>query len=479
MEKNLISKNNSHIIVIFLGLFLSIALSTYYVLKYDKYLLDNNSHQLIKDETQYHWIEGAKIAKDVRQGKNFFLSGDKVFTKPLPQRIIGLYSLITGYELADRWEQSEPRVSLGGKLPYLILQSLFYFFSVYYFSKRIIKIMPKRAFLFTILFLCLEPTIFQYHSSFWTESIYFSLQLIIFGMLLEKRIDFSYNLLIGLLIGLLFLQRSAGIFYIFPILLCSFFLFKKKIINVFLGMISGFTIILILLGSYNFYKTKEVYIFPSEGKYSVFLYFSILVAADKLNISPAEVLEIEADKSLQWLRDNNIKLDDKASSIKIKSPLKLRPYFLNEKEKLKFYDYIQTRQYALLLDSPLITVKKTIINSMHFVVLNPTFVYYYNTYRGLNKSDVEFFKSQTHKNWIPFRIGYTLTIYIFCLMGFVALYKKKQFYKFYLITLSVLYYVSIFGWYGKTRLFVPSLIYLSVFFGIGFDLFLNRFKKFS
>jgi len=479
MEKNLISKNNSHIIVIFLGLFLSIALSTYYVSKYDKYLLSNNDHQLIKDETLYHWIEGAKIAKEVRQGKNFFLSGDKVFTKPLQQRIIGLYSLITGYELADRWEQSNPRVSLEGKLPYLILQSLFYFFSVYYFSKRIIKIMPKRAFLFTILFLCLEPTMFQYHSSFWTESIYFSLQLIIFGMLLEKRINFSYNLLIGFLIGILFLQRSGGIFYIFPILLCSFFLFRKKIVNVLLGMISGFTIILILLGSYNFYKTKEVYILPAEGKYSVFIYFSILVAADKLNISPAEVMEIEADKSLQWIRDNNIKLDDKASSTKIKSPFKLLPYFLNEKEKLKFYDYIQTRQYALLLDSPLTTVKKVIIQTMHLVILNPIHVYYYNTYRGLNKGDVEFFKSQKHKSWIPFRIGYTLTIYIFCLMGFVALYKKKQFYEFYLITLSVLYYVSIFGWYGNTRLFAPSLIYLSVFFGVGIDLFLNRFKKFS
>ena len=479
MEKNSINKNNSHIIVIFLGLFLSIVLSTYYVLKYDKYLLGNNDHHLIKDETFYHWIEGAKIAKEVRQGKNFFLAGDIVFTKPLQQKIIGLYSLITGYELADRWEQSEPRVSLGGKLPYLVLQSLFYFFSVYYFSKRIIKIMPKRAFLFTILFLCLEPTIFQYHSSFWTESIYFSLQLIIFGMLLEKRINFSYNLLIGLLIGLLFLQRSGGIFYIFPILLCSFFLFRKKIINVFFGMISGFTIILILLGSYNFYKTKVVYIFPPGGKYSVFMYFSIPVTADKLNISPVEVMEIEADKSLQWLRNNNIKLDDKASSAKIKSPLQLRSYFLDEKEKAKFYDYLHTRQYVLLLESPLTTVKKIIINSMHFVVLNPTFVYYYNTYRGLNKSDVEFFKSQTHKSWIPFRIGYTLTLYIFCLMGFVSLYKKKQFYEFYLITLSVLYYVSIFGWYGKTRLFVPSLIYLSVFFGVGIDLFLNRFKKSS
>jgi len=236
---------------------------------------------------------------------------------------------------------------------------------------------------------------------------------------------------------------------------------------------------LFLLCSYNFYKTKEIYILPAEGKYSVFLYFSILVSADKLNISSDEVMEIEADKSLQWIKDNNIKLNDKVRSTKINNPFKLLPYFLNEKEKLKFYDYIQTRQYALLLDSPLITVKKIIIHSMHFVVLNPIHVYYYNTYRGLNKSGAEFFKSQTHKSWIPFRIGYTLTIYIFCLMGFVALYKKKQFYEFYLITLSVLYYVSIFGWYGNTRLFAPSLIYSSVFFGVGIDLFLNRFKKFS
>ena len=479
MEKSLIDKNNSHIIVIFLGLFLSIVLSTYYVLKYDKYILDSHKHQIIKDETRYHWFEGAKIAKDVREGKNFFLSGDTPYTKPLPQRIVGLYSLITGYELVDKWDHSVPRISLEGKIPYLILQALFYFFAVYYFSKRIIKIVPKRAFLFIILFLCLEPTIFQYHSSFWTESIYFSLHLIVLGMLFEKKLKFSYNFFIGILIGFSFLQRSVSIFYIVPVLLCYTFLFRQNFLKPFLGILSGYAIICIIIGSFNHHKTQIFSIMPPEGKWGLYTYFSVYVLADKLNISPQEARVIEADKSLQWLKANNIKLIqvDGISLDVISSGNSASSLILDEKERYKFYDYISHRQYEILLDSPLITIKHIIKATMHFLVLDPTFNYYYNTYRGLDPEAVEFFLSKTHKNLIPFRISYTLIVYFFCFMGAVALYKKKKFYEFYLITLSVLYHVVLFGWYGKTRIFVPSLIYLSIFFGIGVDLLLNKFKQ--
>ena len=73
---NLIKKNNLYLIVILLGFILSVTLSSYYVFKYDKYNQDNYSHQLIKDETYYHWSQGSKIADEVRKGKSFFLSGD-------------------------------------------------------------------------------------------------------------------------------------------------------------------------------------------------------------------------------------------------------------------------------------------------------------------------------------------------------------------------------------------------------------------
>ena len=101
MLSNLNKNSNLYIIIILLGFVLSAILSSYYVVKYDKYNENGYDHQLIKDETYYHWREGAKIAKNVRGGENFFLSGDITFTKPLHQRIIGLYALVTGYNIVD------------------------------------------------------------------------------------------------------------------------------------------------------------------------------------------------------------------------------------------------------------------------------------------------------------------------------------------------------------------------------------------
>ena len=97
------NKNQTlYLIIIFFGFFLSVLISSYYVSNYDKYKKNGYEHQLIKDETYYHWRQGDIIAKDVKNGKNFFLAGDVTFTKPLHQRIVALYSLITGYELTSK-----------------------------------------------------------------------------------------------------------------------------------------------------------------------------------------------------------------------------------------------------------------------------------------------------------------------------------------------------------------------------------------
>jgi len=473
-NKNIFKKNNLFILIIFLGFCFSVILSSYYVIKYDKYIKDSDvGHQLIKDETFYHWSSGAKIADEVRKGKNFFLAGGVTFTKPLQQRITALYSLITGYELIEQWDKI-PRVTIGGKIPYLVLQGLIYSLSLLFFAKKLSKIIPNNAFLYVICFLSFELTIFQYHSSFWTESIYFSLQLIIFGMLLERRTSFYYNLIIGLLIGFLFLQRSGGIFYIFPILLCSIFLFKKKITPIFVGIILGNIIILTLMGSYNQYKTNKFYIFPLEGKYSLYTYFSVPdVLSKKLNVSEAEAFKQDAEKMIDWIKKNNFEL--KSSLENITSSLMLKKHLKNDEDKLKFYNKLNSRQYEILLDNPILTLKAIVINTLHLIVLNPVHNHYYNESRGKNK--IEFYKTDKQKEFIPYRIIYTLIIYSFCFIGFISLYQKKKFYELSLVTLSVLYYVVLFGWYGKTRLHVPSLIYLSVFFGVGLDSFLNYFKK--
>ena len=130
-------KNNSYFtlkkifVLIFLGWIFSVALSSYYITKYDKYRDDGTSHVMLKDETWRIWYKAAKIVEDVKKGKNFFLSGDVVNTKPLPQRLVAIYSLLSGHKIVDEWEPNI-KIKLGGKFRFLIIQSLVYYLALVY-----------------------------------------------------------------------------------------------------------------------------------------------------------------------------------------------------------------------------------------------------------------------------------------------------------------------------------------------------------
>ena len=67
---------------------------------------------------------------------------------------------------------------------------------------------------------------------------------------------------------------------------------------------------------------------------------------------------------------------------------------------------------------------------------------------------------------------------MFVFFGIISCYRKDPKLCFLLIG-SILYYYLISGWYGKTRLFVPNLIYLSIFFGHGIDYIQSFIKKFK
>ena len=99
------------------------------------------------------------------------------------------------------------------------------------------------------------------------------------------------------------------------------------------------------------------------------------------------------------------------------------------------------RQFKIIFENPLIATKLAIIRVMHFVVLDPTHNYYYNEHRGQNKKSV-FIKSKTHKNWIPFRIIYTLLIYFVCFFGLIYFFKQKNYQLLLLLILSILYYTK-------------------------------------
>ncbi len=462
-------------VLIFLGLISSIVLSNHYVIKYDKYRDDGHTHVMFQDDIGRIWREAAKIVEDVKNGKNFFLSGDAVYSKPLPQRLVAIYSLLSGHEIVDEWESSI-KIKLGGKLPFLIIQSLAYYLALVYLVLKISKIFPIENCFYIVFFLAFEHTIFQYHSSFWSESFYFTLQILILGLLFNNSYKISDNLFIGILVGILFLQRSVGIFYLMPIIIYFIFSFRSKSIKPIVASIIGYTLIIFLIGIYNYKKTDIFYFFPREGKTDLYISFSIPMLAKKKKVSESEVQQKEVQKIYEWLKDNNFKLKDEFDLANMTSVSNFTFFIKEEKAKIKFYDYMNKRQYKIIFNNPLAATKLIIERTFHFIVLNPTHNYYYNEHRGQNKKPA-FIKSQTHKNWIPYRIIYTLLIYFVCFVGLIYFLKQKNYQLLLLLTLSILYYIILFGWMGMPRLFVPILIYLSFFFGNGFVLLINQLKK--
>jgi|ETNmetMinimDraft_20_1059909.scaffolds.fasta_scaffold19397_1 hypothetical protein len=462
-------------VLIFLGLISSIVLSNYYIIKYDKYRDDGHAHVMLKDETLGIWHQGATIVEDVKKGKNFFLSGDAVYSKPLPQRFVAIYSLLSGHEIIDEWEPNI-KIKLGGKLPFLIIQSLVYYLALVYLVLKISKIFPIENCFYIVFFLAFEHTIFQYHSSFLTESFYFTLQILILGLLFENSHKIFHNLFVGILVGILFLQRSVGIFYIIPIIIYFIFSYKSKSVKPIIASVIGYTLIVLLIGIYNYKKSDVFYFFPSVGKQDIYIYFSVPLLAQKEKISETEIQKKEIQKAYKWLKNNNIKLEDEFDLDKTFNILHFIGSIKNEKDKIKFYDYMNKRQYEIIFENPLIAAKKAIKKAIHFVILDPIHNYYYNEHRGQNKKPA-FIKSKTHKKWIPYRIVYTLLIYFVCFFGLIYFLKQKKYQLLLLLTLSILYYTIILGWTGMTRLFVPNLIYLSFFFGNGLVLLINQLKK--
>ena len=98
------------------------------------------------------------------------------------------------------------------------------------------------------------------------------------------------------------------------------------------------------------------------------------------------------------------------------------------------------KQYEIIFENPLIATKQVINKAIHFVVLDPIHNYYYNEHRGQNKKPV-FIKSKTHKNWIPYRIIYTLSNYFVCFIVLIYFFTQKIYRLLLLLLLSILYYI--------------------------------------
>ena len=155
----------------------------------------------------------------------------------MPQKILALYYLIINKDL----NENEIVKVNNGKGYYLIIKAFLYYFIIYLLSKKLSLIFCKKKIFFTVLFLSLLPDIFQYHSSFWNESLFFSIQLLFIYLILGFPKLFLHNVLIGLAVGLMMSVSDEYFIYIFFLTVIYLIIFKSQFLKPFLGLVLGYS----------------------------------------------------------------------------------------------------------------------------------------------------------------------------------------------------------------------------------------------
>jgi len=481
MFLNFFLKKKIILIVILISFLFSLAISKYNLDNHDKYNITSDGveyHQMIKADPYRYLSDGYAIKEDLKNGKDFFSTGNS-YTKYLPSRIAAAYYYFFDKDLFNNF--IDKKINIGIHFPYLVVQNIFYFFAVLHLYSSLIKIFKKSICFFIVSFLCVEPTINQYHGTFWHESYSFSFQVILISLILRVsllRMPFNISnfFFIGFFLGLLAAQKQYVIFYIVFILIYLFITLKEKNFYKFFIVILGYLIVQLFIGYNNKIRSGIFYVLPSDTKFALHMDLVEQVISKKLNITQKE-FKIEEGKIVShWIRDNLILYDKKKiSSLKNIEYMDYREAIIAEKDKLKFDDYIKNRTLNYFFENPNIFFKHIIVKSIHVLLLNP-----FHIYSDHNFSSGKYYHTTAiHDKLIPYRIIYSFFIYIICIVGFGVMLKEKIYNVILFFLLSSFYFYIFISWHGNTRYFVPVLIYLSLPFGFGANLILDSFKNYK
>lgn len=467
--------NNKIILIILSGLFLSISLNFYFIKKFnifDHRVSDNHEHHMLKSDPEKFWRQAHNIQIDIQQKKDFFDTGYEYRVPYLPSKILYIFSVIFDEKFYDYDEKiivdsllgiddkKEKKIKINSdnkKLIFLILQSLIYYSSILFLYTKANKIFDKQYILYLIIFLSFEPNLLMFHSSFWSESIFFSLLIFSLALILDENLTYKNSIFLGILLGILFLQRSVAIYYIFIVLSYYLLIFDKRIIKKIPVILFSYLLVLFFLGYHNFNRSSVFQIKPTQAMDGFYVYMVPNILAEKKSESLNSIYENLEEEKNTWIIDNKINLNKEA-------------------DKINYYKYLEKKSFEIINSNLFLSLKYIIDKTKNYLVFDPfRHVYYFYKYSLIEQD--EFTKTRDHKKNILFRILYSSILYLFVIMGLLQIYKEKNSLKLFLflfLFLSILYFTAVSSWTGNNRYNVPNLIFMSFFIPKG----ILFFKKF-
>jgi len=474
----MIQSKKAVLIVLFFGFVISTLFTINNLNKYDVNLVNDSGdsyHQMIKGDSYRYLSHGNKIKDQLQNGINFFETGRSHFTKYLPPRIAAAYYYFFNLNLFD--ETGEKKINLGIHTPYLVLQSIFYFFSVSMLYLSVSKVFNRRISFYIILFLSLEPTINQYHSSFWSESFLFSFTIILIALIIKPNPNVRHFFLVGFFLAVLSLQKEYMIFYIIPVIIYYLFTLKDQRLKNITVLLLGFIIIQSILGFNNLKRSGEFYILSSTTKITLHTHLAKQVISEVQNLDNNEFFDNEGKIVLEWITKNSIPYNQNSKGLKVRKSLgEYRSSITKEKDLVRLDNYITSRTFNYMLQYPFDFTKHILKKSIHITLLNPLHIYSDNKYA----SGEFYYNSPEHDKIVNYRIFYTLAVYLVCLFGLISMFKKKNYKILSFLTISILCFYLPVSWIGNTRNYVPCLLFISFFFAFGVDrihVFTEEIKK--
>ena len=444
-----IIKKKKIFLILLIGFFLSISYSVYTVNNFDKTIPKKDKNLMISGDIRLIWREADIFKNDYfDKNKKYFDSGLEYTRTYLPSKLLALYSQIFNFKFFEDLEQN--RVNEGGKLYYLLFQSIIFYIALFYFYGKLKLFLNNDNLSFYVVsFLSLEPTILQWHSTFWTESIYFTLQILLLSFIVDKKNSYIKFIKIGTVLGLMFYQKTVTIFLVIPIII-YFLLIKLEKKFFYISLLSiTYALFLGFLCLDNYKKTGIPHILPLQTKDAHDSYIVPLILEEtKKNMTYSEY-------------NNSIKKDWKNSNNFDEN---------NFKDLYNYYNFKQSAAINLMLENKVVTIKIYIKKILHHFLLNPVQTYYWHEYNK-SKYEKEYHLSEDKKKWLLFRIIYSTIFFSIIFLGILETFRHSSNIKFHLLILfGVIYYSFMLGWVGNTRYFMPSWIFSSIFFGMGFYL---------
>ena len=404
---------------------------------------DYKHSSLYQEDVISYFKVSDRISKDIADGKKIYNSGGPYSFSFLHPRIIYFFNNFfnSNEEIIN---STTLKIHLKNYNFFLYFQIIFFYLSTLFLHRSLLKIFNKNLSNIICIVLLLNPIIFQWHLSFYTESIFLSFLILLICFLLRSK-SWLHFLFIGLFVGIIYTQRTIALLYPIVIFSYIFFLnhnFKKKLSKI-SSLLIGMSLILILIGIYNYNRSGIFYFTPIQSKSDIQTYLE------------ADILKLSKKISYEDARNELINFN--------KSIINTYGYDLQkESDKIKYLNKVQKNSFNTLIANKTITLQIIIKNYLHAMLLNPVQVFYETKYQNW----IDYKKSDEHKFWLIVRIIITPIFFIMTGLGMILSIKKVEFRYNVFLFLSIIYFTSIGCWLPNTRYFVPSVLFMSIYFSI-------------